>query len=881
MTATPERLAAALADRYVIERELGQGGMATVYLAHDVRHDRKVALKVLKPELSAILGGERFLAEIKTTANLQHPHILSLFDSGEADGLVFYVMPYVEGESLRDRLTREKQLPVEDAVRIASEVASALDYAHRHGVVHRDIKPENVLLHEGQAQVADFGIALAASRSEGGTRLTETGMSLGTPHYMAPEQAMGEKEITPKADIYALGCVLYEMLAGEPPFNGPTPQAIIARVMTEAPRSLTLQRHTIPAHVEAAAQRALEKLPADRFATAAEFADALAHPASGWTATAPVTASAPRAWDLRRWRRAAQVATAVAVVLGAVAAWGWLRARSAPAVSRLATEFTGIDPTYPTSFAISPDGAHVAYVALDGRLLLRDRDRLDATPVAGGEGGLTPFFSPDGKMLAYCTGYPGALRVVSIDGGAPTTLVPDSASAVGGSWSKDGWIYFVGGVAQALLRVRAGGGQPQLVAHPDSARDELFYNFPFALPGGRAVLFTIQRRRGPSDVAAVEVASGKVTVLTRGLLAMYAPTGHLVVLQSDGSLQAAGFDPRSLKLAGRLVTVIDRVFAGTEGNEQAVPGLSAAGTLIYQRAPAERQVVRIARDGSAKAIEADWTGVFDHVGLSPDGGRLALSVETDGRSEVWVRSLTTGTFTRLAFEGTYDYRPSWTPDGRDLVFVSDRSGHSALYRQPADGSGPAKLLRDDPRAIDEGMLSRDGRWLIYRTGSGGGRDVYAIRPGADSLPLPVATSSFEEYAPALSPDGRWVAYVSNESNPPQVYVRPFPDAAAARWQVSRAGGSEPVWAHSGRELFYRNAAGDLVAAAIAAGPSFRVSSERTLFSARGYETDNVDHAYAVSPDDRSFLFIRVPPSSNLSVVVVLNWFEELKAKVGR
>src|SRR5687767_11365065 len=252
--------------------------MALVYLARDLRHDRPVALKLLRPELSAILGGERFLTEIRTTANLQHPHILPLHDSGEVDGLVYYVMPFVEGESLRDRLNREKQLPVEDAVRIAREVANALDYAHRRGVVHRDIKPENILLHDGQALVADFGIALAVSRSDGGTRMTETGMSLGTPHYMAPEQAMGEREISPRADVYALGCVLYECLAGEPPFTGPTAQAIIARVMTEQPRGLQLQRRTIPAHVEAAVGTALEKLPADRFASAAAFSEALGNP---------------------------------------------------------------------------------------------------------------------------------------------------------------------------------------------------------------------------------------------------------------------------------------------------------------------------------------------------------------------------------------------------------------------------------------------------------------------------------------------------------------------------------------------------------------------------------------------------------------------------
>src|SRR4029077_4016643 len=268
----------------------GAGGMATVYLAEDLKHDRKVAIKVLRPELAAVIGAERFLKEIKTTANLQHPHILGLIDSGSAEGLLWYAMPFVEGESLRDRLTREKQLPIADAVRIATEAASALDYAHRHGVIHRDIKPENILLHDGSALVADFGIALAVSTA--GTRMTETGMSLGTPHYMSPEQAMGEREITARSDVYALGCITYEMLVGEPPFNGPTAQAIIARVMTEEPRSLTLQRRSIPLHVEAAVLTALEKVPADRFATAAQFAEALSRPGFATVAT---TAARPGA----------------------------------------------------------------------------------------------------------------------------------------------------------------------------------------------------------------------------------------------------------------------------------------------------------------------------------------------------------------------------------------------------------------------------------------------------------------------------------------------------------------------------------------------------------------------------------------------------------
>src|ERR1051326_460056 len=273
------QLNSALAGRYTIDREIGAGGMATVYLARDLRHQRKVALKVLNPELGAVLGVERFLSEIRVTANLQHPNLLALFDSGAAEGLLFYVMPYVEGESLGARLDREKQLPVEEAIRIAMAVGNALDYAHRHGVIHRDLKPDNILLHEGQPLVADFGIALAVSNA-GGSRITQTGLSLGTPQYMSPEQATGDRTIDGRTDIYSLGAVLYEMLAGDPPHIGSTAHAIIAKVLMDKPRSLRLTRSAVPAHVDAAVERALEKLPADRFATAHEFVDALADRAS-------------------------------------------------------------------------------------------------------------------------------------------------------------------------------------------------------------------------------------------------------------------------------------------------------------------------------------------------------------------------------------------------------------------------------------------------------------------------------------------------------------------------------------------------------------------------------------------------------------------------
>jgi eukaryotic-like serine/threonine-protein kinase len=880
MTEPLSRLSAALGDRYHLERELGRGGMATVYLAHDLKHDRQVALKVLRPDLAAVIGADRFLKEIKVTANLQHPHILGLIDSGAVDGLLYYVMPYVEGESLRDRLTVEKQLSVDDAVRITREVAGALDYAHRHHVIHRDIKPENILLHEGQALVADFGIALAVSAA-GGARMTETGMSLGTPHYMAPEQAMGEREITARSDVYALGCVLYEMLVGEPPFTGPTAQAIVARVLTEVPRPLLPQRHTIPPHVEAAVLTALEKLPADRFATAAAFSEALTRPTATTAARLPSAAGiAPVAGDADRWRRVAGVVAVLALILVGLAGWGWLRPGEPAAVSRFVVEFEGgLDLTAPWSPAISQDGAHIAYTAADGALVLRDRDRLEATPVPDGETGQTPFFSPDGERMAFVTGLPGSLRVASLSGGAAVTLVADSAYGSGGAWSDDGWLYFIGGARQSLMRIRAEGGRPQLIARPNPGHDELFFNWPEILPGGKTALVTVWRRKGAADIAAVDLASGAVTVLTGGVRALYAPTGHLIVLQGDGSLTAVGFDPRRLTLRGRPTPMLDGVWVG--GAITLPIALSRTGTLLYQTAPPQEQVVRVTRDGTAHPVDPAWNGQVQQLALSPDGHRLTVAEVREGRVEMWVKALDAGPLTRLAFEGTYDYRSSWAPDGRSILFVSDLAGHSALYRIPADGSAPLTPFRDDPRAVDEGSLSQDGRWLIFRIGSGGGRDIYAIRPGLDSTPIPLATTPFEEYSPALSPDGRWLAYASDESRQSEVYVRPFPNAGSAKWQVSREGGTEPMWSHSGRELFYRNAAGDFVAAAVAPGPSFQVTSEKALFAARDYITDNRNHNYAVSPDDRSFLFVRPQPGASSRLVVVLNWFQELNAKVGK
>src|SRR2546428_2871533 len=348
-----ERLGAALAERYAIERQIGAGGMATVYLARDLKHDRAVALKVLRPELAAVLGIERFLSEIRVTAHLQHPHILPLFDSGQVGGLIYYVMPHVEGESLRRRLEREKQLPIEEAVRLASGIASALDYAHRHGVIHRDIKPENILFQDGQAVVADFGIALALSAAAG-SRLTETGLSLGTPQYMSPEQATGDRLIDARSAIHSLASVLYEMLAGEPPHTGPTVQSVIAKVLTDRPRPLRQLRESVPPHVEAAVLKALAKVPADRFQTAAEFVDALARPA--WALATPGRLGRPALRDVAPW--------AVAGLATGLALWVSLRPRPEPPARPVARFTLALPLSAPLAEAgparaLFPDGSRI------------------------------------------------------------------------------------------------------------------------------------------------------------------------------------------------------------------------------------------------------------------------------------------------------------------------------------------------------------------------------------------------------------------------------------------------------------------------------------------------------------------------------------------
>ncbi len=679
MSDAPERLAAALADRYRIERELGQGGMATVYLAQDLKHRRRVAIKVLHPELSAMLGPERFLREIELTASLQHPHILPLFDSGSADGFLYYVMPLVEGETLRARLEREQQLPVSDAVRIATEVADALQYAHERGVVHRDVKPENILLQNGHALVADFGIALAVQQA-GGQRMTQTGLSLGTPQYMSPEQAMGERGIGPRSDIYALGAVTYEMLAGEPPFTGPTAQAIVAQVITEKPKPLATRRRSVPAYVEAAVHTALEKLPADRFGAAAEFAGALTTHSFRARATGP---GRPDGW---RRHRATSASAVIALIALAAAAWGWRRGAGGVGRTNPLSAAAGDHPWLATlsfpdsalpegSFALSPDGSRLVYVARASAgtgLWVRDADALDPRPLPGTDSASYPAVSPDGRRVAFLEGH--ALRLVSPTGGPVTTVTDTLPSFSVIEWADNDHLLVSGHAG--ILRVPVRGVAWEQVTRLDAAAGEVFHTGGSPLPGGKAVLFVvIPRNYGDNSrfrIAVSDPATGRHRLLTPGFWARYLNPGYLLVVRPDSTLVAVPFDAAKRRITGAPVPLTVGTMIGTDAFPQIA--VARSGQLVFATGGSHTprlSFARVRRDGAVALLDSTWVGYARDVAASRDGTRAAASVEL-GTWDILVRDLRSGAASRITVPATVTSAPAFSADGRNSVLRRQR-----------------------------------------------------------------------------------------------------------------------------------------------------------------------------------------------------------------
>jgi eukaryotic-like serine/threonine-protein kinase len=889
MTVPIHRLNEVLEGRYRIERELGEGGMSKVYLAHDLRHNRRVALKVLKPDFTAVVGAERFLAEIETTANLQHPHILPLFDSGEADGFLFYVMPYVEGETLQERIDRDKQLPVDEAVGIARAVADALKTAHDAGVVHRDIKPGNILLSRGEPLVADFGIALGI-RGVSEARLTETGLSIGTPLYMSPEQAIGDQTVGRASDVFSLACVLYEMLVGEPPYTGRTSQAILGKLLQCAPVSAAAVRKAIPHNVDAAIRKALERLPADRFKEARDFAKALADPSFRYGEAVDVSAGMHR-----RWRVGAFAAGCIALALAL--AWVWGLTRPDPPAQTLRLSILLPQPVAGNlgTMALSRDGSILVYEgpSEEGshQLWVRRWSESNASPLSGTATGVHPSFSPNGREIAYMDrgtphSHDNRLMLTSLEGGVPRVLHAPIRGYP--HWGGDGYVYHMDVETGGISRISGDGGSVQRITERLEGDQTPHYN-PYFVPEGNAILFVVDVGNTP-QIRSLNLSSGETTTLvSAGVRPHVTRSGHLVYLTPNGELTAAPFDAGKMELTGAPVPVSQAI----EFNRIYSPlVLSENGTLLYAAARSSPRVqpVWVDRNGAAVPIDPDWR--FDTGGsgfsLSPDGTRLAVSITQAGAADIWVKELPRGPLTRLTASGHREINPRWTRDGR-VTYVALREGPGALYARQGDGTGTAELLLSHERQIVEGVISADGGWLIARIGTGisvagaaPGRDVIGIRSGQDSEPIALIVTNFDEKAIALSPDNRWLAYESDETGRNEIYVRPFPDVDAGKRTVSVNGGIMPLWSRSGDRIFYVNGAHEMVEARVSTGPSFAIQDREILFSiAPEFWISRAGNytAYDISPDDERFLMLRLEDRETRGWILVLNWLDELKRQV--
>jgi len=792
---------------------------------------------------------------------LQHPHILPLLDSGDADGLLYYVMPLVTGETLRARLQRETQLPIKDAIIIAREVADALAYAHGLGVVHRDVKPENILLQGGHALVADFGIALAVQQA-GGARMTQTGLSLGTPQYMSPEQAMGERNVDARSDVYALGAVTYEMLTGDPPFTGSSVQAIVAKVLTDRPAPISTTRDTVPLAMEQAVLRALAKLPADRFAGAAQFAEALVE--TGSTAETSY-GSTPLAMPRRAvtWRRRFIAACGLAVVVAAVAAWGWLGpSRAKPTTEwqyiALSDASNGLTPlTAATQFAISPDGATTAFTSDSlGHLWLKRRAALAPVMLAGTEFANTPTFSPDGRWIAFVAG--GVLKKVRVDGGA-TIQLADSVSLFGFAWLDDGSLVFTTASLLGLRRVSQDGGAVS-VALPDSVFGGRGPLQPTALPEARGVLFTLCTSGCPvSSLHVLDLRTGKAHLLVENVnKGWYLPTGQLFYVRRDGVGVVAPFDLASLSITGSAVPLLEDI-----GLIGFVPQLawSAAGTVLYGNGASGdlRTLQRSASNGAATLFDPTWVGKFGDFALSPDGRSVAVSTAGSGGTDIWIKRLDVGTFTRLTLTGR-DRRPAWSPDGREVAFVRDSGATSDVYAHAVDGSGRERRLVHIEQPIQETVWMPDGRWILVRTdnNAAASADIIAISTTGDSARVMVASSPAVETEPAVSPDGRWIAYSSNETGNFEIYVRPFPGSAEARWPVSSGGGRSPAWSKDGRALYFIGTATRVMEAKVGVSAAFTVTSIKPFADASTFGYIGFHQVFQMSGDDE-LVYLAPPP----------------------
>jgi serine/threonine-protein kinase len=860
------RLRLALGDRYEIGQPLGEGGMALVFEATDVRHRRRVAVKVLRPELSAQLGPDRFLQEIQVTANLQHPHILPLYDSGAADDLLYYVMPLVQGGSLRDRLHQEHELSVADAVALITALASALDYAHRQGILHRDIKPENILLHDGQPMLSDFGIALAVSAA-GTKRMTQTGLSIGTPTYMSPEQMSGERTPDGRSDLYSLACVGYEALAGQPPFVGASMQAVVAAVLVSKPQPLNAVRPLVSPAVAAAIHRALSPLPADRFATGADFVAALGDQRLGRLPSD--TARKTPLIQRLGWLTAAAVVGGVIGLLGArphpspagatVRRWNVVLPDSLPVALPGGTMTAGPHPT----IALSPAGDRLAYITNQhGASMLALRDMTDGTStvLAGTEGAYHPFFSPDGQWLGFFAG--DVLRKVAVAGGAPVTVAPVNRMS-GALWTSADQIMVLQNEGFDLHWISATTGVDSVV------RLGVQFGTPAELPGHEWVVGQF----GSSQMALLSLKTGEQLAITRrGVLPLdsvrkedllfgsspqWLPSGYLLYGAGDGLLMAMPFDGTRRQMTGEPFSVLSgmRIEAGFGYAEYAV---GSDGTLVY--APGGNQlyvnIAFVGADGHVDTLPFP-RAAYTQPRLSPNGTTLAVQARSDfGGWETLLMNLSTGVERKVEVTGNYrTYPASWLPNGRELMIglwdpvrfinhgVRIQSIETGQFRD-IQMPGAAYL-----------SVSPDGSRLVFNDWITG--EIFLQSMTSDTARTPVRARG---YSSSFSRDGRWIAWSGVDGS---VGVSSVPPTGAIYTVTDQ--GNMPVWTPDGTALIYRNA-GRYYRVPISTSNGFH-AGRATLF-AEGPFLSTFAWNHDIAKDGRLLVLLNSPTQTVTSLGVI-------------
>jgi serine/threonine protein kinase/Tol biopolymer transport system component len=872
--------------------------MGEVYRARDTRLERIVAVKILPDHLSdrAELR-ERFEREAKTIASLNHPHICTLYDIGQQDGTNYLVMEYLEGETLAERL-KKGPLPLDQVLQYAIEISDALDKAHRKGITHRDLKPGNIMLTKSGTKLLDFGLAklrgpqvavanLSALPTEG-SNLTAQGTILGTLQYMAPEQLEG-KEADARTDIFAFGLVVYEMATGKKAFEGKSQASLIAKILeTDPPPISSLQPMTPPA-LDRVVKKCLAKESDDRWHAAKDLCDELKWIAESGSQVVLTTAAGAK--GIRALGRRPLILSLGSLLIGlaiaSLATWNLKPSPPPRPVTRTVItlppgqQLAGLNDG--SAVALSPDGTHLVYVATQGstqQLYLRALDSLGSNPIPGTEGAFNPFFSPDGQWVGFFAG--GKLKKVSVNGGATQTL-GDAEFPYGASWSSQG-VIAAATFAGVLQQVPDAGGAPHPLTHLE--KGEGSHRWPEFLPNGMAVLFSagqIGGNWGDPQVAIQSLGTGeRRTLVQGGTYPRYASSGHLIYAQR-GTLTAVPFDPLRLTVAGAAVPVLEGVLQSpTNGHAQY--SFSATGSLAYvpgtaQAAPQSR-LVWVNRNGAEQPVAAPGHA-YRRPQLSRDGRRVAVGTQ-EQEAQVWLYDLGRGTLTRLTFGGNFNVNPTWTPDGKRIAFTSNREGPQNIFWQLADGSGGLERLTSGEYNNNYVPMSfsPDGQLLAFlEVNPTTGLDIWVLRLN-DGKTEAFLRTPFNEGAPRFSPDGRWLAYVSDESGRFEVYVQAYP-GPGGKYQISTEGGTEPVWNPNGRELFYRNGP-KMMAVEIATQPSFSAGNSRMLFEGPYQPSPATIPNYDVSPDGQRFLMLKPSEQTSFSsltqIVVVQNWFEELKQK---